>query len=176
MIRNQSIMRCEPLEKTPPALLFGLRDLPSPSSLVCSEKILRSLSPRKSNCPKGSKAICRTLLPRRQAFRSPQERVSKHQETGEVERGSPGLPGQHKLCRCPTRPLARCLGKKLSSGKYNHRILVRSWLHLGEKNHWHKSTLWEEATRIPFMISVPGLTKGGRDAVDQSIPFAYTRP
>ena len=33
--------------------------------------------------------------------------------------------------------------------------------HLGEKNHWHKSTLWEEATRIPFMISVPGLTKGG---------------
>ena len=33
--------------------------------------------------------------------------------------------------------------------------------HLGEKNHWHKSTLWEEATRIPFMVFVPGMTKGG---------------
>lgn len=28
--------------------------------------------------------------------------------------------------------------------------------HLGEKLHWHKSTLWEEATRVPFVISAPG--------------------
>ena len=33
--------------------------------------------------------------------------------------------------------------------------------HLGEKNHWHKSTLWEEATRIPFLITAPGITEGG---------------
>ena len=32
--------------------------------------------------------------------------------------------------------------------------------HLGEKNHWHKSTLWEESTRIPFMFSAPGVTRG----------------
>ena len=27
--------------------------------------------------------------------------------------------------------------------------------HLGEKQHWHKSTLWEESTRVPFIISAP---------------------
>jgi len=32
--------------------------------------------------------------------------------------------------------------------------------HLGEKGHWHKSTLWEEATRVPFIISAPGYSPG----------------
>ena len=29
--------------------------------------------------------------------------------------------------------------------------------HLGEKGHWHKSTLWEEATRVPLIVSAPEL-------------------
>lgn len=28
--------------------------------------------------------------------------------------------------------------------------------HLGEKQRWHKSTLWDEATRVPLIISQPG--------------------
>ncbi|MFY0653195.1 MAG: sulfatase [Cyclobacteriaceae bacterium] len=32
--------------------------------------------------------------------------------------------------------------------------------HLGEKEHWRKATLWEQVTRIPFIISAPGLKKG----------------
>ena len=32
--------------------------------------------------------------------------------------------------------------------------------HLGEKGHWHKSTLWEEATRVPLVIVAPGLRPG----------------
>ncbi len=31
--------------------------------------------------------------------------------------------------------------------------------HLGEKEHWRKFALWEEATRVPFIIVAPGITK-----------------
>ena len=33
--------------------------------------------------------------------------------------------------------------------------------HLGEKLHWRKFTLWEEAGRVPMIFVVPGLTKAG---------------
>lgn len=33
--------------------------------------------------------------------------------------------------------------------------------HLGEKLHWRKFALWEEATHAPFMISAPGITPAG---------------
>lgn len=33
--------------------------------------------------------------------------------------------------------------------------------HLGEKSHWQKGTLWEEATHCLLMFRVPGLTKAG---------------
>ena len=34
-------------------------------------------------------------------------------------------------------------------------------MHIGEKEHWEKFTLWEESTRVPLMIVAPGVTKGG---------------
>jgi arylsulfatase A-like enzyme len=33
--------------------------------------------------------------------------------------------------------------------------------HLGEKEHWRKFALWEEATRMPYIWVVPGATKPG---------------
>jgi arylsulfatase A-like enzyme len=44
----------------------------------------------------------------------------------------------------------------------DHTIVVlwsdHGW-HLGEKHHWRKSTLWEEATRAPVIWIVPGMTR-----------------
>lgn len=34
--------------------------------------------------------------------------------------------------------------------------------HLGEKQRWHKSTLWEDATHVPMIVSVPGMETAGR--------------
>ncbi len=47
----------------------------------------------------------------------------------------------------------------LEQGPHADNTIVVLWTdhgwHLGEKEHWRKFTLWEEATRVPLMIRVP---------------------
>ena len=47
--------------------------------------------------------------------------------------------------------------------------------HLGEKEHWRKFALWEEATRSPLIWSVPGLTKPG-SRCERPIDFTTIYP
>lgn len=47
--------------------------------------------------------------------------------------------------------------------------------HLGEKHHWRKSTLWEEATRSPLIWIVPGLTKPGA-ICERTVDFMSVYP
>jgi arylsulfatase A-like enzyme len=53
----------------------------------------------------------------------------------------------------------------LYSSSYADNTIVVLWSdngwHLGEKLHWKKETLWEEATRIPLIISAPNIAESG---------------
>jgi arylsulfatase A-like enzyme len=40
-------------------------------------------------------------------------------------------------------------------------LISDNGFHLGEKSHWQKGTLWEEATHVLMMFRVPGLTCAG---------------
>ncbi len=52
----------------------------------------------------------------------------------------------------------------LDASAYAEDTAIVVWVdhgwHLGEKSHWKKSTLWEEATRVPLLISAPGYSPG----------------
>ncbi len=52
----------------------------------------------------------------------------------------------------------------LETSEYKANTVIVFWSdhgwHLGEKRHWHKSTLWEESTRIPLIIAAPKLKPG----------------
>lgn len=51
----------------------------------------------------------------------------------------------------------------LEKSPYRDNTIVVLWgdhgWHLGEKEHWRKFALWEEATRAPLIWKVPGITK-----------------
>ncbi len=53
----------------------------------------------------------------------------------------------------------------LDAGPHAENTIVVLWgdhgWHLGEKHHWRKFSLWEEATRAPLMIAAPGVGKPG---------------
>ncbi len=51
----------------------------------------------------------------------------------------------------------------LDKSLYAENTIIVLWsdhgMHIGEKEHWEKFTLWEESTRIPLMFIVPGMTQ-----------------
>ena len=53
----------------------------------------------------------------------------------------------------------------LENSRYADNTIIVFWSdhgwHFGTKEHWHKQTLWEECTRIPFIMKVPGVTTAG---------------
>ncbi|EAQ82092.1 sulfatase-like hydrolase/transferase [Blastopirellula marina] len=51
----------------------------------------------------------------------------------------------------------------LEASPYADNTIIVLWgdhgWHLGEKQHWRKFSLWEEADRVPLLIIAPGMTK-----------------
>jgi len=59
-----------------------------------------------------------------------------------------------------------CVIDSLDKSPYADNTVIVLWgdhgWHLGEKLHWRKFALWEEATHAPLMIIAPDITKPGR--------------
>ena len=62
------------------------------------------------------------------------------------------------------RQVGRLMEGLRRSGK-DRNTIVLLWsdhgMHLGEKLHWKKSSLWEEATRTPLVVVAPGVSRAG---------------
>jgi arylsulfatase A-like enzyme len=58
--------------------------------------------------------------------------------------------------------------RALENSKYAENTIVVLWSdhgqNLGEKKHWRKQSLWEESTRVPLMVKVPGHDSAGRQS------------
>ncbi len=67
------------------------------------------------------------------------------------------------IAYCDTQ-IGRLL-EAFEKSRYKNNTIVVFWgdhgWHLGEKEHWRKFALWEEATRTPYIWVVPGVTRGG---------------
>ena len=55
--------------------------------------------------------------------------------------------------------------RALASSRYNDNTVVVLFsdhgYHIGEKQKYHKSTLWEESTRVPLIVRAPGVGRPG---------------
>lgn len=60
--------------------------------------------------------------------------------------------------------------RALDSSGYAENTIVVFWsdngYHCGEKNHWEKNTLWEQASRVPMAIRIPGNRQNGRECLE----------
>ena len=67
----------------------------------------------------------------------------------------------------------------LEKSAYRSNTIICLWgdhgWHLGEKQHWRKFALWEEATRAPLIWVVPGTTKPG-SACSRPVDFMSVYP
>lgn len=69
--------------------------------------------------------------------------------------------------------------KALDESPYAQNTIIVLWgdhgWHLGEKLHWRKFALWEEATRAPLMIVAPGVTRPG-SRCERTVDFMSVYP
>tara|TARA_B100000029_G_scaffold469845_1_gene508107 strand:+ start:21557 stop:22990 length:1434 start_codon:yes stop_codon:yes gene_type:complete len=97
----------------------------------------------------------------RHAFLPPRE---IHQWSIESNKWSEGVQAYLASVSFADAMVGRVLDALDKSGRADNTIIIlwsdHGW-HLGEKHRWRKTTLWEESTRVPFIIVAPGITTPG---------------
>ena len=86
-----------------------------------------------------------------------------HQAVVESDQWQAAVQGYLASIAFVDRQVGRVIGA-LESGPNAKNTVIVFWTdhgwHLGEKQHWRKFTLWEEATRVPIIVVAPPGTPG----------------
>lgn len=89
---------------------------------------------------------------------------SKHDKVMEMGIWKEAILAYYASITHSDRQVGRILDALVESPYLDNTIIVL-WsdhgYHLGEKNHWHKFTLWERSTHVPLIVVAPGVTKPG---------------
>lgn len=90
------------------------------------------------------------------------DRASQHHRLVEFGEWKPAVQAYLASISFADAQIGRVLDA-LEKSPHRENTVVVLWsdhgYHLGEKGHWHKRTLWERATRVPFIVRVPGITE-----------------
>lgn len=92
------------------------------------------------------------------------------------ERWREAVRSYHACVRWTDEQVGRLLDALDASPHAKNTIIVLYSDHgffLGEKQRWAKQSLWERATRVPFIIAAPGKTKGGSTSAPAELLSIY---
>jgi arylsulfatase A-like enzyme len=106
------------------------------------------------------------------------KRMGDHQQMVESGRWKEAIQAYLASVSYADAMIGRLLDE-LERSPYRDNTIVVLWgdhgWHLGEKEHWRKFALWEEATRAPLVWKVPGMTKPG-SVCERTVDFMTIYP
>lgn len=90
------------------------------------------------------------------------DRASKHHLVKELGEWEKAIQGYLACISFSDAQVGRLLDA-LDASPYRDNTIIVLWsdhgYHLGEKDHWHKRTLWERSVHVPYIVVAPGVTK-----------------
>ena len=98
------------------------------------------------------------------ALKRTNDRASKHHLVRKFDEWKKAIQGYLACITFADAQIGRLLDA-LDASPYRDNTIIVLWsdhgYHLGEKDHWHKRTLWERSVRVPYIVVAPGVTTPG---------------